>query len=48
VDGVGDSVCGGWNWSGIVWGKKKRTEALRASRKNVNKPPQEIGGWGTL
>jgi hypothetical protein len=22
------------------------TEALRASRKNANKQPQEIGGWG--
>ena len=24
----------------------KRTEALRASKKNVNKQSQEIGGWG--
>jgi hypothetical protein len=30
----------------IWWGK--RTEALRASRKNRNRQPQEIGGWGTL
>jgi hypothetical protein len=26
----------------------KRTEALRASRKNENRQPQEVGGWGTL
>jgi hypothetical protein len=30
--------------SGIGWGK--RTEALRASRKNGNRQPQEIGSWG--
>lgn len=29
-------------WSGIGWGK--RTEALRAGRKNENRQPQEIGG----
>jgi hypothetical protein len=33
----------GGTWSGIGWGK--RTEALRAIRKNVNRQPQEIG-WG--
>jgi hypothetical protein len=33
-------------WSGIGWGK--RTEALRASRKNGNRQPREIGDWGTL
>jgi hypothetical protein len=32
-------------WSGIGLGK--RTEALRASRKNINRQPREIGGWGT-
>jgi hypothetical protein len=32
------------SWSGIGWGK--RTEALRASRKNGNRQSQEIGGWG--
>jgi hypothetical protein len=31
-------------WSGIGWGK--RTEALRASRRNGNRLPQEIWGWG--
>ena len=31
-------------WSGI--GRGKRTEALRASRNNGNRQPQEIGGWG--
>ena len=24
------------------------TEALKASRKNINRKPQEMGGWGTL
>jgi hypothetical protein len=24
------------------------TEALRASRKNANRQPQEVGGWETL
>jgi hypothetical protein len=24
----------------------KRTEALKASKKNGNRQPQEIGGWG--
>jgi hypothetical protein len=24
----------------------KRTEALRTSRKNVNRQPQEVGDWG--
>jgi len=28
------------NWEG------KRTEALRASRKNGNRQLQEVGGWG--
>ena len=32
--------------SGIGWGKK--TEALRASRKNGNRQPQEIGDFGSL
>jgi hypothetical protein len=27
---------------------RKRTEALRACRKNVNRHPQEIGDWGDL
>jgi hypothetical protein len=31
-------------WSGTGW--EKRTEALRASRKNRNRQPQEIGHWG--
>jgi hypothetical protein len=31
-----------WYWM------RKRTEALRASRKNGNQQPQEIRGWGTL
>ena len=31
-------------WSGVGWGK--RTEAPWASRKNVNRQPQEIGVWG--
>jgi hypothetical protein len=31
-------------WAGIGWGKS--TEALKASRKNWNRQPQEIGGWG--
>jgi hypothetical protein len=31
-------------WSGIGW--KKRTEALRASRKNGNRQPRETGGVG--
>ena len=26
----------------------KRTEALRGSRKNGNRQPWEVGGWGTL
>ena len=26
--------------------ENNRTEALRASRKNGNRQPQEIGGWG--
>ena len=30
--------------SGICWGK--RTETLRAIRKNGNRQLQEIGGWG--
>jgi hypothetical protein len=30
--------------SSIVW--EKRTKALRASRKNGNRQPQEVGGWG--
>jgi hypothetical protein len=46
VDRVGRSVGEGGRrtWSGIGWGK--RTEALRASRKNINRKTQEIGGWG--
>ena len=28
------------------WGGGNRTEALRASRKNGNKQPQEVGGGG--
>jgi hypothetical protein len=31
-----------------VIGREKRDEALRASRKNGNSQPQEIGGWGPL
>jgi hypothetical protein len=31
-----------WYWV------RERTEALKASRKNVNKQPQEIGGWWNL
>jgi hypothetical protein len=27
---------------------RQKTEALRASRKNVNSQPPEIGGWRTL
>jgi hypothetical protein len=30
--------------SGIGW--EKRTEALRASRKNGNRQAPEVGGWG--
>jgi hypothetical protein len=33
----------GGTWSSIGWGK--RTEALRASRKNGNRQPWEVGGW---
>ena len=29
----------------LILGEGKRTEALRASRKNGNMQPQEIGGW---
>jgi hypothetical protein len=41
----------GWReWGGgepdLVLRKGKRTEALRASRKNGNRHSQEIGGWG--
>jgi hypothetical protein len=32
-------------WSSMWWGK--RTEALRVSRRNVSRQPQEIGSWGT-
>jgi hypothetical protein len=33
----------------LVWGEGKGLKkALRASRKIVNKQPQEIGGWGYL
>ena len=32
--------------SGLVLGEGKRTEALRASRKNGKRQPQEVGGWG--
>ena len=31
-------------WSGIGWGK--RTEDIRASKKNGNRKPQEIAHWG--
>ena len=31
----------------VLWGKGK-TEALRVSRKNKNRQPQWLGGWGTL
>ena len=34
---------GGGTGFGIGWGK--RTEALRASRKNGSRQPQEVGGW---
>jgi hypothetical protein len=27
---------------------RKKIEALRANRKNGNRKPQEVGGWGTL
>jgi hypothetical protein len=38
---------GKWGtWSGI--GREKRTEALRASRKNGNRQPWAVGGVGTL
>jgi hypothetical protein len=35
----------GGTWSGI---EGNRTEALRASRKNGNRQPWDVGGWGTL
>jgi hypothetical protein len=40
VGGEGNLI---WYW---VRERGKRTEALKASRKNVNRQPQEIGGWG--
>ena len=42
----------GWGWSGegvenLIWHwVRQRAEAQRASRKNGNSQPQEIGGWG--
>ena len=30
------------------WGGRNRTEALRLSRKNGNREPQEVGGGGTV
>jgi hypothetical protein len=30
----------------VVLGEGKRTEALRASRKNGNRQPREVGSWG--
>jgi hypothetical protein len=40
-----------WGGEGVEWGgnlirylTRARTKALRASRKNVNRQPQEIGG----
>jgi hypothetical protein len=41
VDGIGGKR---GLWWGIMWGK--RTEALRGSRKNGNRHPREVGGWG--
>jgi hypothetical protein len=37
---------GGRGESDLVLGDGKWTEALRAIRKNQNKQPQEIRGWG--
>ena len=42
----GECVCVWGTWSDIGWGE--RTETLRASRKNGNRQPWEVGGWGTL
>ena len=42
------TIAGSWGkrgtWPGI--GRGKRTEALRASRKNGHRQPQVIGCWG--
>ena len=39
----------GWQEGNLIWYcVKKRTEALRASRKNGNRQPREVGGWGSL
>jgi hypothetical protein len=36
----------GWRGEpGLVLGGVKRTKALRASRKNRNRQPWEVGGW---
>jgi hypothetical protein len=33
----------------LIWySVREKTEALRASRKNVNRQSQEIGGWGAI
>ena len=37
---------GGGGEHDLVLGGGKRTEALRASRKNRKKQPREVGGWG--
>jgi hypothetical protein len=36
AEGEGNLI---WYWV------REKTEALRASRKNVNRQPQEVGGW---
>ena len=46
LGGKVDGSQGRGAWYGIGWGK--RTEALRAIRHNVNRPPWEVGGWGGI
>ena len=49
----GRDLGGKWDGEGrgehdLILGGGERTEALRASRKNGNRQPQEVGGWGNL
>jgi hypothetical protein len=46
LGGKGDKKEKRGTWSVIGWGL--RTEALRASRKNRNRQPQEVGSRETL
>jgi hypothetical protein len=49
LGGKVDGLWGEWEGEGnLIWfWVKERTESLRASIKNVNRQPQEIGGWET-